>query len=418
MNNPIKTLFSAGLGAAAMYYLDPARGRYRRALVRDQIVHQGYKAKHGASVVGRDTRNRTVGVAATLRSLFSGGQPNDAVLVERVRACLGRAVSHPHSIKVEAADGVITLSGPILEEEVPLLIDCALGVHGVRDLKNQLDVHAEAGDVPGLQGTPRQRPGTRSAFLQTNWSPTARAAGGLGGAVAAIYGFGQRDLAGKIIGAAGLLVLTRALTNLEMRRLFGIGAPRHAVDIQKSIRIHAPVEKVFKLWDNFENFPLFMTHVHRVRRIRTGENKERWRWSVTGPTATELQFDSVVTAREENRLIAWRTEGEAFVQHAGQIHFLGNDDGSTTVDVKMVYNPVAGAVGHAIARLFGTDPKTQMDDDLLRMKSFLETGKLPRDAAEHVAEMPEALKEQIEEQRPNGHDAARQPSEGERVRPG
>jgi uncharacterized membrane protein len=399
MDNQIRRLFAAGLGAAAMYYFDPARGRYRRALVRDQLVHGGHRAKHGVRVVGRDSRNRTVGLAATLRSLLDRGQPDDVVLVERVRACLGRVVSHPHSVKVEASDGVITLSGLILEEEVPLLIDCALGVPGVRDLRNRLEAHAEPGDVPGLQGTPRQRPDTRPAFLQTNWSPTARAVAGLGGALAAVYGFGQRDAAGTMLGSAGLLVMTRAITNIEMRRLFGIGAPRHAVDVQKSIRIHAPVEKVFKLWNDFENFPLFMTHVHHVRRIRTGDDKERWRWSVTGPTGTELEFDSAIIAREENRLIAWRTEGDSFVHHGGRVQFVDNSDGSTTVDIRMVYNPVAGAVGHAIARLFGTDPKHQMDDDLLRMKSFLETGKLPRDAAEHAAELPKALKEQVEEKR-------------------
>lgn len=403
MDNQLKLLLAAGLGATAMYYLDPARGRYRRALVRDQLVHGGHKARHGVGVVGRDSRNRTVGVAAALRSRLLRRQPDDVVLVQRVRACLGRAVSHPHSIKVEAKDGAVTLSGLILREELPLLIDCTLGVPGVRELKNRLEAHAEPGNVPGLQGTPRQEPGARSAFLQPNWSPTARAIAGLGGAFVAFHGLGQRDAAGRIIGAAGLLVLMRAVTNLEMRRLFGIGAPRHAVDVQKSIRIHAPVEKVFKLWENFENFPLFMTHVHRVRRIQTGENKERWRWSVTGPTGTELDFESTVTAREENRLIAWCTDGDAFVHHAGRARFLDNDDGSTTVDIRMVYTPVAGAVGHAIARLFGTDPKHQMDDDLLRMKSFLETGKLPRDAAEHPAEIPKTLKEQVEEARPGGN---------------
>src|SRR5690606_31576745 len=100
--------------------------------------------------------------------------------------------------------------------------------------------------------------------------------------------------------------------------------------------------------------------------------------------------------REENELIAWRTEGEALVQHAGRVRFMGTDDGTTIVDVKMTYNPVAGAVGHVIARLFGTDPKSQMDDDLLRMKSFLETGKLPRDAAQPAKEVPEALRQQLE----------------------
>jgi hypothetical protein len=31
--------------------------------------------------------------------------------------------------------------------------------------------------------------------------------------------------------------------------------------------------------------------------------------------------------------------------------------------------------------LFGVDPKQEMDDDLMRMKSFIETGVAPHDAA-------------------------------------
>jgi hypothetical protein len=41
----------------------------------------------------------------------------------------------------------------------------------------------------------------------------------------------------------------------------------------------------------------------------------------------------------------------------------------------MSYNPIAGAIGHAVASLFGADPKQAMDEDLVRMKSLLETGK-------------------------------------------
>lgn len=413
MKNGLKLLLSGGLGAAAMYYFDPARGRYRRTLVYNQFVHAGHEAQHGANVVGRDTRNRAAGAVARLRSLFDHRPPDDAVLVERVRACLGRVVTHPHSIKVDAADGIVTLSGLILEQEVPLLIDCTLGVRGVGGVENRLDIRAEPGNIPGLQGSSRPRNGPRSAFMQANWSPTARAAAGLGGAMAAGYGFGRRSAGGTLVGTVGLLLLGRAATNLEMRRLIGLGAPRHAVDVQKNIHINAAVEDVFALWDNFENFPWFMRHVRQVRRVQTGEDKTRWRWTVTGPTGAELEFDSIVTAREENRLLAWRTEGEAFVQHAGRIHFQGNPDGSTTVDIKMVYNPVAGAVGHAIAWLFGADPKHQMDDDLLRMKSFLETGKLPRDAAEHRGEMPRGLQEYARARREGGNGAGQQAPEGE-----
>ena len=80
MNNRLNWLLGAGLGAVAMYYLDPSRGRYRRALVRNQLVHASHKADRAASVVARDVSNRTSGVLARLRSVFDFSQPDDEVL--------------------------------------------------------------------------------------------------------------------------------------------------------------------------------------------------------------------------------------------------------------------------------------------------------------------------------------------------
>jgi uncharacterized membrane protein len=39
-------------------------------------------------------------------------------------------------------------------------------------------------------------------------------------------------------------------------------------------------------------------------------------------------------------------------------------------------------LGHAVAALFGADPKAEMDEDLMRMKSLIETGTRPHDAAQ------------------------------------
>ena len=45
------------------------------------------------------------------------------------------------------------------------------------------------------------------------------------------------------------------------------------------------------------------------------------------------------------------------------------------LDIRVSYNPPAGAIGHAIALLFSADPKHAMDDDLVRFKSLLEDGR-------------------------------------------
>src|SRR5690606_35836242 len=243
----------------------------------------------------------------------------------------------------------------------------------------------EPGGIPGLQGDAGIRPGRRSGFMQENWSPTTRAIGGLAGAAATLWGLSRRRPGRTLATGAGLVLLGRSLTNLELRRLFGIGEEGLDVSVQKSIRIQAPVETVYRLWSDFEQMPMFMTHVARVRhRNDRGDARDRWRWTIRGPGGIDLSFDAQVTEREENRRLAWRTDDGGMVRHTGQVTFHDNGDGSTTIDVKLIYKPIAGAVGHAVARLLGMDPKRRMDDDLLRMKTYLETGKLPHDAAARV----------------------------------
>ena len=48
-------------------------------------------------------------------------------------------------------------------------------------------------------------------------------------------------------------------------------------------------------------------------------------------------------------------------------------------------DPSTGSTIRWVAKMFGADPKSEMDEDLLRLKTALEKGKLPRDAAKPVA---------------------------------
>src|SRR3954451_6866138 len=83
-----------GLGAGLMYFLDPDRGRRRRALVRDQLVHALHEIDDAIGVVSRDLDNRSRGALARIRTL-AGRRAGEEVLAERVRSKLGRFVSHP-----------------------------------------------------------------------------------------------------------------------------------------------------------------------------------------------------------------------------------------------------------------------------------------------------------------------------------
>lgn len=235
MNRAIGLLSVAGIGAGMMYLFDPDRGKRRRALVRNKAEHASKIATAAAGKTQRDVRNHLLGAFAELESLFRSEEVSDDVLEARVRSKLGRIVSHPHAIEVKAVEGVVILSGPILADEVLPLLDTVIAMHGVKNMDNRLEIHECAGEVPALQGG-RKRQATRVGPFKTNWSPTTRLLATATGGALAIYGFKRRGLLGSTLSSLGMAVVTRALTNLDSRRLIGLDGPVKGIDAEKTIK--------------------------------------------------------------------------------------------------------------------------------------------------------------------------------------
>jgi BON domain len=171
------------LGVLTMYIFDPVAGRRRRALARDRLRRFGKTAKEVAGVTSRDLKNRALGTVAEGRAALFEDQVDDSVLVERVRSKLGFVVRHPSSIEVQATEGVVTLSGPVLTDEVTRLIAAVVAVRGVRDVENHLDVHETSDNVPELQGDIPKRAGQLLDVFQSRWSPSTRFLLGTAGVV-------------------------------------------------------------------------------------------------------------------------------------------------------------------------------------------------------------------------------------------
>jgi osmotically-inducible protein OsmY len=157
--NKKAAIVGVGVGAALMYFFDPDRGRGRRALVRDKVESAGNKANVYAEKMGRDIRNRAYGVVAETKALFKHEDVTDDVLSDRVRAKLGRYPVHTGAIEVRANDGVVTLTGPVLADELPRVLRATRFVRGVKGVENQLAVYTESGAEPSLQGEPIGAPG-------------------------------------------------------------------------------------------------------------------------------------------------------------------------------------------------------------------------------------------------------------------
>ncbi|HYO68348.1 MAG TPA: SRPBCC family protein, partial [Archangium sp.] len=350
-------------------------GRRRRAVVHDKALHAVHETEEAARVVVRDIVHRSRGFVFETRGKMRREEVDDRTIEARIRSALGRVCSHTHAIHVSVQQGRVQLDGVVLKAEYPRILSRIAHVRGVVDVTDNLQVFKRPGSHPELQGG-SIRPGDRPEFLQHNWSPAARFVAGLGGASLLTWGIRRGGLGGLGSLFLGSLITLRSITNIDLKSLTGVGRGRLAIDVHKNIIVHAPVREVFGFWRAMENFPRFMSHVEQVRT--SGEDRSHWR--VRGPAGTVFEWDAIITRLIPHQELAWKSVEGSTVEHAGIIHFAPCHEGrSTRLDIRMAYHPPVGALGHVFARLLGADPKKQMDDDLMRLKSIIETGKAPRE---------------------------------------
>lgn len=362
------TAAAAGVGAAVEYVLDPDRGHARRARLRDKAVHAAVALNHGGRVLGRDMSGRGRGMAAGFRYLTASRHAADDVLHERVRAELGRYVSHPHSVGVDVEDAVVSLTGAVLAGEDRRACRAVRRVPGVRSVRADWRVHSAATGVSELQGNGRPRVPTIE-LMQQRWSPTARFL--VGSTVLATFALSRRapaPLAWALRGA-GTVVGVRSVTNLPLKRLTGVRAGRDAVRVQAAVCVAAPPEAVWPVVSDYSAFPKFARDVRAVRRSADGTLSH---WEINGPGGLPVRFDAEETAREDGTRIAWQTRDGQQVAHTGTLRIDPVGDGRTRVQVQLTYNPVAGAIGHAIATALGANPTRRLHDALRQLKAGVE----------------------------------------------
>jgi uncharacterized membrane protein len=167
-----------------------------------------------------------------------------------------------------------------------------------------------------------------------------------------------------------------ALVATQRRRRLGGATRRSSVrgfHVHEAITINRPLAEVYQYWRNFENFPTFMSHLESVQTTSPG----RSRWRAKGPAGVRVQWEAEITGDRQSEWIAWRSVEASVVQHSGSVRFEHAPGArGTELHVELQYNPPAGALGVAVARLFGDDPEQQIREDLRRFKQILENGEV------------------------------------------
>ncbi|HEX2573741.1 MAG TPA: SRPBCC family protein [Polyangia bacterium] len=345
-----------------MYLLDPAAGRRRRARLRDQVIHNLREAECGLHAAAADLQHRATGALVETWNRVTD-EADGVTLEARVRARLGRAVSHPHAIQVIVQGHRVLLRGAVLAVEVDRLLDEVRAVRGVEGVEDQLDVYESPGTVPALQGGERPHP-ARHLLSRRLWPPAVRALVCAAGGALLLRGLGRRGLVGRALALTGGAVMARGVAGTSL------WDRDRLIHVQKTVHFDVPIEDVFRIWTRIESFPCFMEHIRMIQP--TGD--QQLRWIVLGPLNIPVEWQAQITRIVDQKLIEWRTLPGSMMEVQGTVHFEREGTGSR-VNILMSYCPPGGLLGHVASRLLGYDLKRAMDDDLIRLKSLLEHGK-------------------------------------------
>jgi gas vesicle protein len=133
-------LMGGAVGALLAYFLDPDRGRSRRAQTKDRLMGILRRSGRRAERVGRRMGAEAYGLkqkAAHLRE--EDKDLDDTTLAHKVESELFIDPAIPKGqINVNVEEGVVVLRGTAAPEEAEALTKAALGISGVRGVENLL----------------------------------------------------------------------------------------------------------------------------------------------------------------------------------------------------------------------------------------------------------------------------------------
>lgn len=180
-------------------------------------------------------------------------------------------------------------------------------------------------------------------------------------------------------GSAPLLIAGAALLGVGAAVFLGVRARKQVTPNDRRIRteqhvtIARPPEELYTQWRKLENLPQIMSHLEAVTVL----DEKRSSWTAKAPLGRSVSWEAEITQDVPGELIAWRSLEGADVKNAGSVTFTKLTHGrGTDLKVVLAYEPPAGKLGAAVAKLFGEEPEMQLREDLRRFKQRMETGEV------------------------------------------
>ena len=130
------------------------------------------------------------------------------------------------------------------------------------------------------------------------------------------------------------------------------------------LEVNVPADQAYGWWRGLTNLPQIMPDVESVE-----PKGELTHWKVHGPLGRTVEWDAKIVEDLPGEKIAWATT-DGDVPNSGAVRF--DDHGDTTgVEVSLAFDPPAGVLGDAVAKLFA-DPQDKVERALAAFKATIE----------------------------------------------
>lgn len=179
---------------------------------------------------------------------------------------------------------------------------------------------------------------------------------------------------------AGYMVYRGATGHCVFYQMLGINRVQanghEGILVERAVTVNRPRAELYRMWRDFENLPRFMHYLDSVHVDDADSGRSHW--VAKAPLGRQIEWDAEVIEERENELLVWKSLPGSSVESMGRVEFVEAPGGrGSIVHVSMQYNPPAGSLGAAFAKLFGKEPGLQIKEDLRRFKQIMETGEVP-----------------------------------------
>ncbi|WP_216324814.1 SRPBCC family protein [Deinococcus aestuarii] len=207
---------------------------------------------------------------------------------------------------------------------------------------------------------------------QGNSMDQGRLISGAAGGALLLMGLRRRGILGLGMAAVGGYLAYRAATGndpvMAAAGLSGNTAAAKPIFVEHSVVIDRPAQQVYDYWRKLDNLPSIMSHLETVTVL----DERRSRWVAKAPLGTHVEWEAEIVNDKPGERIGWHSLPGATVDNAGSVQFENLPNGGTRVHVALSYRPPAGALGAAVAKLFGEEPSQQIAEDLQKFKQTFE----------------------------------------------